>query len=379
MAGELERDVLFAVIRAGLGQSVSVPPITDDVFEQLIRFGKRQSLFPIIWQGIQTLCPDNRWAPAVQTDLFNCITRNVWRENGLKTARRALDGANIPYVLLKGAVIQHLYPEPWMRTSSDIDILVPEEDLDAAVRAMEENTAFKAEEKGYHDVSMMSDNYHLELHFSLKEREEKLDPLLAKAWDYTVPAEEGSCRRFTPEYELFYVVAHMEHHFIGGGLGVRPFIDLWLLLHKTDCDKDALNALLDACGLTTFFDTCRRLCAAWFDGAEHDDATALLEKYCLSGGVLGSDALFYVARQRKNKGWRYVLSRVWIPKDELISSYGDEGEAKHSTLYYQVKRWNSWVFRKDRQQELKGQIDQLQKVPEEAITEFNKLVDMMDL
>ena len=136
MAQELERDVLFSVIRAGLGQSTSVPPITDDDFLQLIRFGKRQSLFPIIWQGIKTLCPDNTWEPAVQNDLFNCITRNAWRENGLKTVRRALDGANIPYVLLKGAVIQHLYPEAWMRTSSDIDVLVHEEDLDAAVKAI---------------------------------------------------------------------------------------------------------------------------------------------------------------------------------------------------------------------------------------------------
>ena len=33
----------------------------------------------------------------------------------------------------------------------------------------------------------------------------------------------------TPEYLIFHNVAHMSYHFSHGGLGVRPYIDLYLL------------------------------------------------------------------------------------------------------------------------------------------------------
>ena len=43
--------------------------------------------------------------------------------------------AEIAFIPLKGSVIRPLYPEPWMRTSCDIDILVKEENLSAAIEA----------------------------------------------------------------------------------------------------------------------------------------------------------------------------------------------------------------------------------------------------
>lgn len=41
----------------------------------------------------------------------------------------ALEKAEIPFIPLKGVVIREYYPEPWMRTSCDIDILVREKNL----------------------------------------------------------------------------------------------------------------------------------------------------------------------------------------------------------------------------------------------------------
>ena len=39
-----------------------------------------------------------------------------------------LEKEKIRYIPLKGAVIKEIYPQPWMRTSCDIDILVHEND-----------------------------------------------------------------------------------------------------------------------------------------------------------------------------------------------------------------------------------------------------------
>ena len=375
----LRQDILFSIIRASLGLPTEKVQISDEEFLQLWAFGKRQSILPLIWEGTRLLYPHSEWKQKVQDDLNDCIKRYVWRDESLRNVRHSLDENNIPYVLLKGSVLQSLYPEEWMRTSSDIDILVREKDLSNAVNAIENQTSFRAKAKGYHDVSMISENYHLELHFSLREREIKIDPLLESAWEYAKPTGEGLWFRFTPEYEIFYVTAHMAHHFINGGLGIRPFIDLWLLRNRTTYDEAVLNDLLDACDLKLFYEKCCALSSVWIDGKEHSEITLSLEKFCLSGGALGSRTLANVARQKQHKGWNYVLSRVWIPKYDLIAFYGDDvHHPKHSTLYYQVKRWASWI-KKDRRNDLKRQIGQLNEASEADIAEYSKLSKEMGL
>jgi len=47
--------------------------------------------------------------------------------------------AKIPFLLLKGSVMRQYYPEPWMRTSCDIDILVKPEDLECATNVLRES------------------------------------------------------------------------------------------------------------------------------------------------------------------------------------------------------------------------------------------------
>lgn len=68
---------------------------------------------------------------------------------------------------LKGAVLRYIYPAPELRTSSDIDVLVKEEDLESAVAAIENATDFKMLRKAYHDISMVNSQVHLELHFTI--------------------------------------------------------------------------------------------------------------------------------------------------------------------------------------------------------------------
>ena len=122
----------------------------------------------------------------------------------------------IPFIPLKGAVIRRYYPEPWMRTSCDIDILVHEEDLDRAVIALDEKAEYTTDgKKNFHDVSLYSPSgIHLELHYNIKETKENLDGLLGKAWEFTVP-KNGYEYAFTGEFFLFHILAHASYHFTG--------------------------------------------------------------------------------------------------------------------------------------------------------------------
>ena len=64
---------------------------------------------------------------------------------------------------------------------------------------------------------------------------------------------------------MFYVIAHMSHHFAHGGLGMRPFIDLWLLLHNTEFDIDIVKKMCNECGILKLFEESTELAEYWLE------------------------------------------------------------------------------------------------------------------
>lgn len=261
---------------------------------------------------------------------------------------RALTEAGIEFLPLKGALIRELYPQPWMRTSCDIDILVREESLDAAISALTEKLSFTWNgEREYHDVSLFSPGgVHLELHFSILEHTEYLDRVLARVWDYTVPLEGQECeRRMTSEFFMFHHLSHMAYHFTAGGCGIKPFLDIAVMRDRFEFDAEGLKALLDECGLAEFYESVRALTDVWFFGAEPSALTERMQAYILHGGVYGSfDNRIAVSQSQKGGKLRYILGRIFVPTDVLISRYPSLERRRWLMPAYQVRRWFGIVF-----------------------------------
>ena len=72
------------------------------------------------------------------------------------------------------------------------------------------------------------------------------------------------------------------------------------------------------------------------------------------------------------------LSRVWVPTYELMAYYGDDSNVNHTKLYYQIKRWKSWM-KKERRKELNKQIGDLSNAQKDEIVEFGRLLDELEL
>ena len=148
-----------------------------------------------------------------------------------------LEAEQIPYVLLKGAVIRKNYPKPWMRTSCDVDILVKKEDFTRATEEVVQKLEYTAMPQGGHDISLYSGGgVHLELHYALFDdfRYGKALDVLNDIWAYTYRVkEDGYAYVFLDEAFYFYHIAHMAKHFEEGGCGIRSFIDLYYLDRKS--------------------------------------------------------------------------------------------------------------------------------------------------
>lgn len=287
----------------------------------------------------------------------------------------------ICFVPLKGSVIRDLYPEPWMRTSCDIDILVHEADLDRAEKLLVEKLGFvSGGRRNYHDISLYSDNdVHLELHFNIKENRKNIDVLLEKVWHYAKPKAEGTFEHvLTDEFLLFQHVAHMSYHVVDGGCSLRYFLDLYLLENKLIIDKTVFNKTIEKCGLVQFYEISLKLAKVWFSDEKHDDITLSYQRYILNGGMYGTKMNSIAANAKKKSTFSYVLSRIFAPYEMLCITYPSLKGKKALVPFYQVRRWCRTI-KKRRYKNVNVEIQANNSVSKENTDEFSRLLECLKL
>ena len=292
-----------------------------------------------------------------------------------------LENEKIPFVPLKGAVIRNLYPQGWMRTSCDIDILVHEENLGRVEKALCEKLGYTSRgERAYHDISLYSDTgVHLELHFNIKENMNNIDRLLEKVWDYASPKKDGGYEYvLTNEFLMFQHIAHMSFHVVFGGCGIKAYMDLVLLRQKVSFDEKVLFKMLEGWGIKTFYDVSVRLSKAWFEDGEHDETTLLLQKYLLGGGTYGTVKNYIAVASSRGGKFSYLLKRVFMPYDLLCTKYPNLKDKPYLLPYYQVRRWLRIVISgriKDTSKEFSAGSD----ITDENARDVKKLFDSIGL
>lgn len=258
-----------------------------------------------------------------------------------------LSAAKVCFLPLKGSVLRDQYPEPWMRTSCDIDILVKREELEAAEQALLSH-GYRADGKGDHDVSLFSpEGVHVELHYALMSERDLpcTAPILADVWSRLIPVDEGGYR-YTMSDALFwfYHLAHMAKHVINGGCGVRPFLDLYIL-SRTEHNVEARRALAEQGGMARFAEIAERLAQVFFAGLPYDEQTLALARYVLGGGTYGNTENRVALGQSKKGGkLRYLLTRIFLPYDTLKFYYPILQKRRWLTPLCQVRRWGRLIF-----------------------------------
>jgi len=315
-----------------------------EALPELLRVAQKQDVAHLVAFALS----QNGMIPQEQAAIEKIIFKAVYRFERLNDEYLqvcdALEAAQIPFVPLKGSVLRQHYPEGWMRTSCDIDILVHREELEHAISYLTDHLAYVEKERGTHDVSLFSPSgNHIELHFDLVEEDRANNAIkvLSGVWNDVRPHENCQYRcDMSDSFFYFYHIAHMAKHFENGGCGIRPFLDLWILDHMVNADHVGRDALLEQGGLLQFAQVCRRLSKVWLGGEEMDAVSLQMQSFILDGGVYGSHDN-RVALQQKKKGGRvgYILSRIFVSYAKLKRYY--PVLEKHPWLFpfMQVRRW----------------------------------------
>lgn len=324
---------------------------SDEALKQLYILSKSHDLAHLVGSALDKIgaLSNGEIAEKFRKQTFMAVYRHERTRYELEQISAVLEAAQIPFMPLKGSLIRRYYPEPWMRTSCDIDVLVHEEDLDRAVNALVEQLHFRAEdERNYHDISLHSESgIHLELHFNIKECMDHIDRLLTRVWDYSAKVE-GKAFEYeqSKEYLIFHMLAHMSYHFVVGGCGIRPFMDFYLLKTKMGYDDDMVRMFCRECEIETFYDRVLDLTNAWFGDGLHTPTTKSMEAYLLSGGVYGTQTnKIAVAQEKKGGKIKYLLQRIFMPYHHLKTKYPILEKYRVLTPVYQVRRWLSLIFK----------------------------------
>lgn len=346
--------LMFSLLRIALFQSkpeFEKEQLSTQALEEIYKLSKAHDIAHLVALGISKaglLDNSNEWHVRFQREQIMAVYRYEQLNYDFENLCNALEKAQVPFVPLKGSVIRKFYPEPWMRTSGDVDILVHEQDLERASQFLVENLNYKSEKKTSHDILMFTPaGKEIELHYGLVEegRAKSASDILKKVWK-DVKLKQGYKYWYEMSDEMFYFyhVAHMAKHFEVGGCGIRSLIDLYIL-DNIEYNPESRDTLLDKGEMLTFANAARTLSSIWFDCKPMDEISSQMQNFIVRGGVYGGLENFVAVEQsKKGSKAKYVLSRIFVPYDTIKNQYLILQKYPWLTPFYQVKRWCRILF-----------------------------------
>ena len=323
-----------------IGNVIFGKPLPQDFAVEDLRkltvLALNQDVGHIVYKGLDAngLITD-RSDPATEK-LYALYMKALYRltvlENEIKRIRAVLDGHGIDYMLLKGAVLRGFYPEPWMRISADIDLLVRSvETAEDVCRILAEELLYKqVNGEADHDRTVLAPGgFHVEIHFSLGTRGCKAMSVLGTVWEKHAvrESEQGSGYRTDDDFFYYYHIYHAARHFSNGGCGIKTLLDETVLGAPRETSP-ALREMLSETGLTVFRDTISELARRWFgsydtplDVDRSDDLVEQTGLYILEGGMFGGGHYIKAVVARKGNRFVYFFQRLFPSVAELEPFY----------------------------------------------------------
>ncbi len=336
--------LLRSVICGNQIDEKEIGTLSDKAIQEMSLVARKHDVSHLLAYSLQ----NNNLLSSENKCFENEIIRAVYRHEQLKYEYKklcsALEEYAVPFIPLKGAVMRAYYPETWMRTSCDIDILVRKNDVENIANYLVDQHGYTRSGQSFHDISLFSPHkIHIELHFTLMEDgiANASASILEMVWS-TATQHDGYkyWHDMSDEMFYFYHIAHMAKHFITGGCGIKPFIDLYFLDRINNIEQEKRDMLLSEGGLLKFANTIRKLSRVWFNQETPDEVSEKMSAFILQGGVYGSSENRVILQQKKKGGKiGYILSRMFIPYSKLKSYYPILEKHKWLFPFMQIRRW----------------------------------------
>lgn len=232
------RDIILQIIDAAInGKTLDLSNYIND--QEFMRIMKEQTFLPFLYKV------DKR-KEFRKYYYQSCLIHEKFNEVG-KLVDDILSQNNIPHIFLKGYELQNLYPDPNLRMLGDIDLLVENQQFEKSKEIILANN-FKCCIECEHHFGYIKNNIEVEMHDKLFNNEECSSELFDNTFNNI------SIKNFDDTFTLLYVIAHYAKH-IKRGAGLRPIIDIYLIIKNKNVNHNILINKLNELNLIHFFNT----------------------------------------------------------------------------------------------------------------------------
>ena len=270
---KLHQEQLFQLLRQSMGLTEQKDFVaTDEDWQWLHEEAVRQSLTGVIYGAVAQL-PASQQPPMelliqwiYEADVINGKNELLNQESARLTRLFSEQGRKT--AILKGQANARLYPDKFLREPGDIDIWV-EGGSKSVIAMLQEMGLLKELSKVsldhkpiamYHHVNLPVTKDHIIVEVHFRPSPGNFNPVTNKRLQRWLEQEIKRTTSVTTDGGAFFVpsicfalvmqLAHIQHHFLEEGLGMRHLCDYFLLLkNATEEDRQAVASVIRSFGL----------------------------------------------------------------------------------------------------------------------------------
>lgn len=242
-----QQRIFFDFLRFCIGSTSEIPSSMKDAdWKVMYDIAKKQALIGVLFHGIQQL-PKELAPDGDLLMVWMGMSQRIKQQNmrlfmdSVKVCKNFKD-AVFRNCILKGQGNALLYPDPYMRTSGDIDIY-----LDGGRNRVMQyiNKVCPNQVIRYHHVDFPVMKTPIEVHFTpsymfFPVHNRRMQKWFKEVMDLqcsnvvTLPDGYGEITVPTMNFNVIYILSHLYRHVFTEGIGLRQLIDYYFLLVKSE-------------------------------------------------------------------------------------------------------------------------------------------------
>lgn len=261
-------DIFFQLVRYALDERHQAPQVEADEWDAMFDMARKQSIVGVVFESVKRMDQEVEIPRQLKMKWFFNVNkiknRNILLNQCSAKLVKLFRQDGFDCCVLKGQGNAMMYPDPYSRTSGDIDLQV-KGGREVVMRYVKKRfphtkTAYQHVDypvfKGvpvevhYLPVYMNNPVYNRRL---IRWFEAQPDEMYGH--EVALPDEAGKIVVPSLTFNIVFQMAHLMHHFLDEGIGLRHMIDYYYLLRKVYQEKVPLNGLadqLDQLGLRKF-------------------------------------------------------------------------------------------------------------------------------
>lgn len=235
----------------------------------------------------------------------------------------------IEFFTVKGFEIAKFYPQPQLRTMGDTDIVVHPQDKEKVHQIMI-GLGAKCFGRSLREWHYQLNGFEFEIHDHLLYKDSRNSKeaieFFDKAWEHI------ECGSLDWNFHFIFLLYHLRKHILGAGAGLRQFIDLAVVIRKSNLDWDLISNDISYLHMNEFFNRVLNLIHSWFDievpkysGFTDKEFEDKVTEDILNGGVFGfynsgnegNIAMRQVGKNGKHYLFINILQKIFVPYKQI--------------------------------------------------------------